>query len=124
MIYLKNEFTIRIKNQLFRMFKVVRSDRVSVMKMIQHLIITFQRKKYSPEQIVGRCKLEGKPYVSHEKIYQYVWADKRQKGKLYEHLRHRGRKYRRRGTAKDSRGRIPDIVRVYCTVNPYYISDF
>ena len=61
---------------------------------------------------MGRCKLEGKPYVSHETIYQYVWADKRHKGKLYEHLRHRGRKYRRRGAAKDSRGRIRDTVSI------------
>ena len=81
-------------------------------EQIKETVTRFLQKKYSPEQIAGRCKLEGKPYVSLETIYQYVWADKRQKGKLYEHLRHRGRKYRRRGAAKDSRGRIRDSVSI------------
>ena len=35
---------------------------------------------YSPEQIAGRCKLEGRPCVSHERIYQYIWEDKMRKG--------------------------------------------
>jgi len=67
---------------------------------------------YSPEQIAGRCKLEGRPCVSHERIYQYIWEDKMRKGQLYLHLRHHGRKYRKRGAAKDSRGRICDQVSI------------
>ena len=35
---------------------------------------------YSPEQIAGRCKLEGRPYVSYECICQYIWEDKMRKG--------------------------------------------
>ena len=49
---------------------------------------------YSPEQIAGRCKLEGRPCVSYERIYQYIWEDKMRKEQLYLHLRHHGRKYR------------------------------
>ena len=67
---------------------------------------------YSPEQIAGRCKLEGRPCVSHERIYQYIWEDKMRKGQLYLHLRHHGRKYRKRGAAKDSRGKIRDQVSI------------
>ena len=67
---------------------------------------------YSPEQIAGRCKLEGRPYVSYECIYQYIWEDKMRKGQLYLHLRHHGRKYRKRGAAKDSRGKICDQVSI------------
>ena len=67
---------------------------------------------YSPEQIAGRCKLEGRPYVSYECIYQYIWEDKMRKGQLYLHLRHHGRKYRKRGAAKDSRGKIRDQVSI------------
>ena len=67
---------------------------------------------YSPEQIAGRCKLEGRPYVSYECIYQYLWEDKMRKGHLYLHLRHHGRKYRKRGAAKDSRGRIRDTMSI------------
>jgi len=64
----------------------------------------------SPEQIVGRLKLEGKPTVSHERIYQYLWNDKKEGGLLYLHLRRKGRKYRKRGNAKDTRGIIKDRV--------------
>ena len=63
---------------------------------------------YSPEQVVGKLKKEGKDYVSHETIYQLIWADKKQKGKLHEHLRRKGRKYRKRGSSKDLRGIIKD----------------
>ena len=65
---------------------------------------------YSPEQIAGRLKLKGKPTVSHERIYQHVWADKKQGGELYKHLRRKGRKYRKRGLAKDMRGIIKDRI--------------
>ena len=34
------------------------------------------------------------------------------KGQLYLHLRHHGRKYRKRGAAKDSRGKIRDQVSI------------
>jgi len=62
--------------------------------------------KLSPEQIVGKAKKEGRTCVSHERIYQYIWKDKRQGGNLYEDLRSQGKKYRKRGNSKDSRGKI------------------
>jgi IS30 family transposase len=65
---------------------------------------------YSPEQIAGRAKLDGVECVSHECIYQYVWTDKKANGLLHEHLRRKGRKYRKRGAAKDSRGIIKGRV--------------
>lgn len=76
-------------------------------------------KDYSPEQIVGRAALESRACVSHERIYQYIWKDKKQGGTLYKHLRNQGKRYRKRGSAKDNRGIIkgrvdidqrPDIV--------------
>jgi len=67
---------------------------------------------YSPEQIVGTAKKEGIACVSHERIYQYLWQDKKQKGKLYLHLRRKGRRYRKRGQAKDSRGIIKNRVTI------------
>ena len=65
---------------------------------------------YSPEQIVGTLKKQGKEYVSIERIYQYIWQDKKDKGKLHLHLRNQGRKYRKRGAQKDKRGIIKDRV--------------
>ena len=68
------------------------------------------RKDLSPEQIAGRAKLEGRECVSTERIYQYVWKDKKEGGDLHTHLRHKGHRYRKRGNAKDSRGIIKDRV--------------
>ncbi len=74
---------------------------------------------FSPEQVVGYCKKNQQAIVSHETIYQYIWQDKKDKGTLHKHLRHQGRKYRKRGAYKDCRGIItnrididqrPDIV--------------
>ena len=42
-------------------------------EQIKETIPRLLEEDFSPEQIVGRCKLEGKPCVSHEQIYQYVW---------------------------------------------------
>ena len=61
---------------------------------------------FSPEQIAGRCKVKGVECVSHEPVYLYVWADKRGGGTLHTHLRRKGRRYRKRGAKKDSRGII------------------
>ena len=38
---------------------------------------------------------------------QYIWEDKRNGGKLYEHLRHK-KKYRKRSARGDNRGKIPN----------------
>ena len=38
---------------------------------------------WSPEQIAGRMAYEGLETVSHETIYQYVYADKAEGGELY-----------------------------------------
>jgi transposase, IS30 family len=61
---------------------------------------------YSPEQIVGTAKKLGVSCVSHERIYQYLWHDKKQNGELYKHLRTQGKRYRSRGASKDKRGQI------------------
>jgi IS30 family transposase len=34
---------------------------------------------YSQKQVVGTLKKENKPYVSAERIYQYIWQDKKTK---------------------------------------------
>jgi IS30 family transposase len=65
---------------------------------------------YSPEQIVGRAKLYGVNCVSHERLYQHIWKNKKLGRKLYLHLRRKGRRYRKRGAAKDTRGIIRDRV--------------
>jgi IS30 family transposase len=70
------------------------------------------REDYSPEQVVGFLKKNEEVYVSHERIYQHIWEDKKKKGDLHTHLRHQGRRYRKRGNKKDNRGIIKDRVSI------------
>ena len=51
-------------------------------------------RKWSPEQIAGRRKLEGKPMVGKTSIYKFLHQDKKAGGKLYKHTRH-GLAYRK-----------------------------
>lgn len=66
--------------------------------------------QYSPEQIVGYCRKMNISMVSHEVLYQWIWNDKKCKGELHLQLRRQGRKYRKRGNAKDTRGIIKNRV--------------
>jgi len=70
-------------------------------------IETLLEKKYSPEQITGRLRLLGWQHVpSHERIYQYVYDDKRSGGSLHTHLRCQ-KTYRKRGSAgQERRGQL------------------
>lgn len=65
---------------------------------------------YSPEQAVGRAEIDNLTMVSIERIYQYIWFDKRKGGSLYKYLRNKGKKYRKRGDLNDKRGLIADRV--------------
>jgi IS30 family transposase len=69
------------------------------------------RQQWSPEQITGRLKLERQPPVSHERIYLYVYADKRHGGSLHRHLRSQ-KKQRKRYGGYIRRGQIPNRVSI------------
>lgn len=62
--------------------------------------------QWSPEQISGRLREDGKVSVSHETIYQYIWRDKRRGGELYKELRLRPKKLRKRYGTYERRGRV------------------
>lgn len=64
------------------------------------------RGELSPEQIVGRRRLEGLAVMSHETIYKWIWADKRRGGSLWKHLRGAQKQRRKRYRSYDSRGRL------------------
>ena len=68
-------------------------------------------KQWSPEQISGRLKLEKRANVSHERIYQHVYADKRAGGTLYLSLRCQKKRRKRYGT-HSRRGQIPNRVSI------------
>jgi len=64
------------------------------------------QRQWSPAQIAGRLRREQRLRISHETIYRYVWADKRQGGTLYTYLRGGRRHCRKRYGRPDSRGRL------------------
>ncbi len=63
---------------------------------------------YSPEQIVGRCRGLGFQMVSVERLYQWIWADKKAGGYLYLWLRRKARNHAKRGSGHNNRGCIPN----------------
>ncbi len=68
--------------------------------------------KWSPEQISGRMRLDGLSPVSRETIYRYILRDKHNGGKLYLHLRHKHKRYKKRYGSNDRRGQIPNKVSI------------
>jgi len=66
--------------------------------------------QWSPQQIAGRAKLEGLPVISHETIYQRILEDKQSGGNLYKHLRCKKQRKKRYGSARSTRGKIPNRV--------------
>lgn len=67
------------------------------------------RQDWSPEQINGVMRLKGLAPVSHERIYQYIYADKRAGGTLHTHLRVQKKRRKRRGVF-NRRGQIKDRI--------------
>jgi transposase, IS30 family len=61
---------------------------------------------WSPEQVSATLKNEGILSISHETIYRHIIADKKQGGDLYQHLRLRPRKRRKRYGSRENRGRL------------------
>ena len=81
------------------------------LKMTAEVIIKIEEKirlDWSPEQISGT--LGGT--ISHERIYQHIWADRRDGGTLYQHLRHSHKKRKKQYGSKDKRGQIRDRVSI------------
>lgn len=70
------------------------------------------RKDWSPEQVSGVLKKEGIS-ISHETIYQYIWAKKDRGGDLHKHLRHSStNRYKKRGK-QEKRGHIKNKVSIH-----------
>jgi transposase, IS30 family len=73
----------------------------AIWKRIEQLLL----EQWSPEQISGRLKLEGQATVSHERIYQYIYQNKRRGGTLCLNLRSQ-KKRRKRYGHYDRRGQL------------------
>jgi IS30 family transposase len=69
------------------------------------------REEWSPEQVVGRVAMEQGVSISHEWIYQYIYADQRSGGDLYRYLRCQKVRRKRYGIYS-RRGTIPNQVSI------------
>lgn len=76
-----------------------------VVAYIKH---NLQINQWSPVQIAGRLETEKAIKISHESIYKLIWQDKRNGGDLYKNLRHKAKKYNKRGGKSAGRGLIPN----------------
>ena len=65
--------------------------------------------RWSPEQISGWLSDQGIK-LSHERIYQMIWDDKRDGGNLWRSLRRRGKRYNKRAGKNVGRGLIPNRI--------------
>ena len=79
-------------------------------ELIQDITTMLWETQSSPVQISGRLKALGRVTISHESIYRMIWKDKASGGKLYLHLRHKAKKYNKRGGKTAGRGLIPNRV--------------
>lgn len=57
-------------------------------KIKEEIATKIRNEQWSPEQIAGRYKREGKPMVGKTSIYNFLHEDKRNGGTLYTHCRH------------------------------------
>lgn len=76
---------------------------------------------WSPEQVAGRLHREEGVRLSPERIYQHLRADRQAGGTLWSHLRHSGKKRKKRYGKPDARGHIKD--RVSIDVRPAIVDD-
>ena len=92
-----------------------RSTAKKHLKMTEELIKKIKVKlldDWSPDQISGYlCRTEGIS-ISHESIYQYVLQDKKAGGELYKHLRHSGKKRKKRYGSHDRRGQLKNRISI------------
>jgi IS30 family transposase len=88
----------RRKQQAFKAVKMT----ADVINLIEGQV----RLDWSPEQVSGWLDKVHGTRLSHERIYQPIWADKRAGGDLYKHLRQAHKKRRKQYGSKDKRGQI------------------
>ena len=91
---------------------------VFTQQMKQVVVKQLQDEKWSPEIISVEGNRSGRCPLSHERIYQWLWECKHTNKrinqsykKLYECLKH-GKRRRKRGNRKDSRGTICNRISI------------
>jgi IS30 family transposase len=92
-----------------------RKNAAKAIKMTREVCALIEEKiqlDFSPEQVSGWLSTEKDFKISHERIYQHVWENKRQGGELFKHLRHSNKKRKKQYGSKDKRGQIRNRVSI------------
>lgn len=86
--------------------------------LIEQMYDWITRRRYSPEFVSAQWIKDGIEGVSYETIYKFIWDAKhsnkrnlRKYKELYKFLKH-GKRRRKRGNFKDSRGLIPNRISI------------
>lgn len=87
-----------------------KKKRSSITKVIEKYIRSKIKDDWSPEQIAGRLQRDKSISISHETIYQFIYKNKSNGGKLYTYLRHKNKKYHKRSNDYNARGTIAGRV--------------
>jgi len=76
------------------------------------------RLDWSPEQVSGWLEDNQGIAISHGRIYQHIWADKRHGGTLYTHLRQSNKKRKKSNMAPRISVDRSEIVSALMNVPP------
>jgi len=99
--------------QAFHLLRQMRAKKATKMiPSLRQLIRRKLRKRWSPQQISGWLKAETDFSISHERIYQYVYANRAEGGNLFKYLRRRGKKYSYYSRSKGYVGTIKNRVSI------------
>lgn len=86
--------------------------RIKFSQEVEQFVCGKLKENWSPEQISGYAKRHKLFSISHERIYQFILADKAKDGTLYKHLRHQHKKYRKRYGSPARQGPIKNRVMI------------
>ena len=85
---------------------------IKIDKTVEKWIRKFLKLDWTPEQISGRLKEQRIASITHEAIYQYIYKNKANGGRLYLHLVRKMKKYQKRDGQYNSRGLIVNRVSI------------
>ncbi|MDX2291187.1 MULTISPECIES: IS30 family transposase, partial [Streptomyces] len=79
-------------------------------RLLALIVSKLRQEEWSPQQISQWLKRTQQVSLSHERIYQIIWADKEAGGTLYRQLRRSGKSYNKRANKLAGRGIIPGRI--------------
>tara|TARA_R110002049_G_scaffold181457_2_gene348891 strand:+ start:2529 stop:3110 length:582 start_codon:yes stop_codon:yes gene_type:complete len=107
-----NQYKVTLAQNKYRQRQLNKPKFIRSKQDIKDFVVQWLKEDYSPDQILGYAKILETPCVSVERIYKFIWLDKKQGGTLYKHLRTKGKRYQKRGKTYNKRGQIPNRVAI------------